>query len=239
MEVLNMTSPAMKVFSGGKIPVVIGLMIVLLLGGLSGCALNTPKVDRTYVETIPDKESYLLSKLDERFENPNVHCELGRYYQSEGKWKKAEYHFKTALGFDPAHRKTQAAYVKMLVDEGQTDKADQTIQRYQRQLVDDPIQLVELAMVLADEKMDTYAISCFDKALLLNPSSFEANKQIGMFYLARDEDDKARDFLTKSFELNPNQAEVAGALGRLGVVVEVPVHYQAQTQEEQLQDSGT
>jgi len=236
-----MTSPAIKVFSGGKIPVVIGLMIVLLLGGLSGCALKTPKVDRTYVETIPDKESYLLSKLDERFENPNVLCELGRYYQSEGKWEKAEYYFKTALGFDPAHRKTQAAYVNMLVAKGENAKADQTVQRYQRQLVNEPLKLVELAMVLADEKMDVYAISCFDKALQIAPTSFEANKQVGMFYLNRDENTKAKGYLTKSFELNPNQAEVAGALGRLGVVVEVPVHYQAQEQmqEQTQQDSGT
>jgi Flp pilus assembly protein TadD len=234
-----MTSAARKVFSGGKIPLVIGLMMFLILGELSGCALQSPDVDRTYVDTIPDKESYLLSKLDQRFENPEVHCELGRYYQSEGKWDKAEYHFKTALGFDPAHRETQAAYVKMLKDKGDRTAADQAIQRYQRQLATDSEQMVYLAVALADEHLDSYAVSCFERALQIDPTSWDANKQIGMFYMNHDERDKAKDYLSKSFKLNPNQPVVANALGLLGVVVEVPVHYQAQTEEETVQESGT
>lgn len=239
-----MTSATTKVFSGGKIPLVIGLLIALFLGMLSGCALHSPEVDRTYVETIPDKENYLLSKLDQRFENPAVHCELGRYYQSEGKWEKAEYHFKTSLGFDPAHRETQAAYVKMLLDKGDRATADQTVERYQRQLGTAPLEMVKLAMALATERMDAYAISCYEKALLLDPVSFETNKQIGMFYWTRDENSKAKNYLTKSFELNPNQPLVANTLGLMGVVVEVPVIYQdfeVQTpaQDEALKESGT
>ncbi len=166
-----------------------------------------------------------MSKLELRFENPVVHCELGRFYQSEGKWEKAEYHFKTALGFDPAHRESQAAYVKMLVDKGDRSAANQTVDRYQRQLGTAPLEMVRLAMALAAEKMDAYAISCYDKALQLDPASFEANKQIGMFYWTRNENSKAKDYLTKSFKLNPNQPLVANTLGLLGVVVEVPVHY--------------
>jgi tetratricopeptide (TPR) repeat protein len=222
----------MRKIAGRNAPLVLGLVCVSLFGGIAGCGLQSPDIDRDYVNSIPDKESYLLDKLSKRFENPDVHCELGRYYHSEGKWAKAQYHFDVALGFDPAHRATQAAYVKMLLDKGDRSEADQRVQRYQKQLLNAPLEMINLATALGKENLDTYALSCFNKALQIAPYSYEANKQMGLYYLTRKNDERAREFLTKSFELNPNQPEVAGALGRLGVVVEVPVKYQAQTTAE-------
>lgn len=234
-----MTGEAVRMVAGCKAPLVKGVIFVLCMGVLSGCGLHSPDIDRDYINSIPDKESYLLDKLDQRFENPEVHCELGRYYHSESKWTKAQYHFDTALGFDPSHRPSQAAFLKMLIAKGDMAGAEQTLQRYQRQLFSAPQAMVSLAVALAEENLDTYALSCFSKALQLAPHSFEANKQLGMYYLAREDAERAREYLTKSFELNPNQPEVAGALGRLGVVVEVPVKYQAQTEEPVMKQPGT
>lgn len=233
-----MTGEAVRAVAGRKAPLVIGFVLVLIVGGLSGCGLQSQEIDRAYVDSIPDKETYLLNQLDLRFENPDAHCELGRFYHSEGKWKKAQYHFKTALGFNPAHRPTQAAYIKMLTDQGQQNTAAENLERYQRQLWKAPMELVRLALALSEEKMDAYAVSCFNQALQISPHSFEVNKQVGLYYLKREENDRAREYLTKSFELNPNQPEVAGALGRLGVVVEVPIKYQAQTQKENQEDTN-
>ena len=234
-----MTGEAVRAVAGRKAPLVIGLVVFLITWGLSGCGLRSQEIDRDYVNSIPDKESYLLGQLDRKFESPDVHCELGRFYHSEGKWQKAHYHFNTALGFDPAHRPAQAAYIKMLAAQGNQSLADGTLNRYQRQLWQAPLEMVRLAMALSAEKMDPQALSCFAKALQIAPNSFEVNKQVGMYYLKRDDNERAQEYLKKSFELNPNQPEVAGALGRLGVAVEVPVKYQAQTQEETQKESGT
>ena len=54
----------------------------------------------------------------------------------------------------------------------------------------------------------------------MSPNSAEINKQIGYYYLSKNDNVRAKDFLIRSFDLNRNQPEVAGELGRLGVVIE-------------------
>jgi tetratricopeptide (TPR) repeat protein len=70
--------------------------------------------------------------------------------------------------------------------------------------------------------MDDYALRCFRQALDADQNSFEANKQIGFYYRDKGDTAKAKQYLLRSFELNPRQPDVAGALGKLGVVVELP-----------------
>ena len=70
--------------------------------------------------------------------------------------------------------------------------------------------------------LDEYALRCFRQALETAPDSAEANKQIGFYYLGKGNEAQAKTYLQRSFELDPAQADVAGALGRMGVVVESP-----------------
>jgi len=56
----------------------------------------------------------------------------------------------------------------------------------------------------------------------LAPNSAKINRQIGYYYLSKNDKNRAKDYLTRSFQLNPNQPEVAGELGRLGVGVKIP-----------------
>jgi hypothetical protein len=53
-------------------------------------------------------------------------------------------------------------------------------------------------------------------------SSAENFKQIGYYYLSKSDKVRARDFLTRSFEIKPNQADVALTLGQLGVEIKIP-----------------
>jgi len=48
------------------------------------------------------------------------------------------------------------------------------------------------------------------------------HKQIGYYYLSKREQVRAEEYLRRSFQLDPYQAEVAGELGRLGIVVQIP-----------------
>ena len=42
------------------------------------------------------------------------------------------------------------------------------------------------------------------------------------FYLTRKNNEKAQLHFSRSFQLNPNQPDVAGELGRMGVTIETP-----------------
>ena len=192
------------------------------IGLLAGCPLDQTAGPTTPARSIPDKETYLLSQLQVRFQDPDVHCELGRYYLSEGVLDKARYHIETALGFDPAHRQSQAAFVKVLMAQGNSQQAGQMAARYQQQLLRSPVEMVKLAKAFGEEGLNEYALSCFNKALEADPTSAEANRQLGYYYLIRNDNAHALEYFTQSFKLNPNQPDVAGELGRMGVVVETP-----------------
>jgi len=169
-----------------------------------------------------EKKAYLLRQLGKKFENPGVHFELGRLYQAEGEFDRAEYHYNVALGFDPAYRVVQAVMVKMLVDNGNAVDAQEYVDAYMSQASGSAMASLQLARAFANEGLDEYALAGYEQALRLGPDLPEVNKQVGYYYLGKADEDRAKEYLTRSFRLNPNQADVAGELGRLGVVVEVP-----------------
>ncbi len=201
------------------------LLLVCIFAGLfvfacGGC--SNPSVIPHSTGSIPDKETYLLNRLDQKFENSEVHCELGRFYLSEGRWDKANYHLNVALGFDPSHRDCQAAFISMLEKQGKSSEAALYVGRYQGQLFSSPTQLVKLGKAFADEGLDVYALSTFQKALQIDPDDAAANKHLGLYYLSRHKADQAKQYLSRSFDLNPNQPDVAGELGLMGVIVQTP-----------------
>jgi tetratricopeptide (TPR) repeat protein len=79
--------------------------------------------------------------------------------------------------------------------------------------------------------LDEYALTCYQQALRLAPNSAKINRQIGYYYLSKGNKAQGKDYLSRSFQLNPNQPDVAGELGRLGVVVKVPRKVQKQTKK--------
>src|SRR4030042_1095662 len=93
------------------------LVCVLLLVGCNGRGVKSSEGDIS-VASSTDKKSRLINELDRKFENPNVHFELGQLYRGEGLWTQAQYHYETALRFDPANRAAQAALVRLLPDRG-------------------------------------------------------------------------------------------------------------------------
>ena len=164
----------------------------------------------------------LLYQLERKFENPDVHCKLGQLYCDEGQYAKAEYHFNTALAFDPVHRPTQAAMVNVFAKRGDKAKAQLYADMYIKQAASSVSQLLQLGQAFQRQDSDEYALTCYQQALGLSPDSPEANKHMGYYYLAKADSSRAQEYLTRSFQANPNQPDVALELGRLGVVVETP-----------------
>jgi len=196
--------------------------ISLVICVLAGCRTPSNPSRNRAMDTIPDKESYLLSELKTRYQNAEAHCELGRYYLNQGSMDKAKFHLETALGFDSALRPAQAAYIR-LTSELEGEMAGQRLcAEYQRPLLSSVPEMIKLANALGDEGLDTLSLSCFQRILSIQPNSAEAHRQLGYFYLARKDNEKAKLHFSRSFEANPNQPDVAGELGRMGVTIETP-----------------
>lgn len=169
------------------------------------------------------RKGQLLRQLERRFENPQAHYELGRIYHADGLWVKAEAQYRTAVGFDPVLWSGEAAVVRLLIDAGNASKAarsaDAAIERAQIFKVN---ALLELAKAFQEQRLDEYALKCHNRALAKAPESAAVYKTIGYYYLSKHDLAKAEMYLRQSFEIDPYQAEVAGELGRLGIIVEVP-----------------
>ena len=105
---------------------------------------------------------------------------------------------------------------------GNKAKAEQEASSYIRQAAISVNETLKLGWEFEQLGMDDYALRCYKQAIAAAPDSDAANKQIGMYYLHKNDSASAKQYLMKSFELNPRQPDVAGELGRLGVVVQTP-----------------
>ncbi|AQT67314.1 lipoprotein NlpI [Anaerohalosphaera lusitana] len=168
------------------------------------------------------RKTELLEKIEKDYDNAELHYELGKIYQADGLWQKAETQFSRAIGFDPVHRKAEAALVKTLTLAGEEDRAAPLAKNYLSQAQYSPEASLRLGRAFQQEGLNDYAITAYKQALDLAPNSAGLNKQIGYYYLAQGDKVRAEEYLRRSFQLNPNQPEVAGELGRMGVIVQVP-----------------
>ena len=206
---------------------IFALFVCTLL--LTGCVettesgkIKTPQDTRITQSLGQEEKQKLLRAIERRFENPDAHFELGQVYQAEGKLIAAEYHYNTALRFDPVHRDAQAAMVKMLNNSGDTTKAKLLADTYMKEVAKSAAGSRTLAMAFQKQGLDEYVLPCFQQSLRLEPNSHETYKQIGSYYLIKNDNIRARDFLSRSFELDPTQADVARKLGQLGVEIKIP-----------------
>jgi tetratricopeptide (TPR) repeat protein len=184
--------------------------------------IQTPGVGKVTQTLSEEKKQELLKTVQRRFENPQAHYELGQIYRNEGLLVSAEYHYNTALRFDPVHREAQAAMVKMLTDSGETAKAKQLAVTYMGEVSSSAAGARRLGLAFQKEGLDEYALACYQEALRLEPSSAESYKLMGYYYLSKNDKVLAREYLSRSFELKRNQPDVALTLGQLGVEIKIP-----------------
>lgn len=196
-------------------------VVWVLIAGmcLSGCSFFQKK--ESPLKGLSEKEK-LQQQLDRKFENPEVHYKLGSIYHVEGLYDKAEYHYRTALGFDPVLYKSQAAIVKVLLDKGQIPASKMAADLYMNQAAVSAEASMLLGKGFQERGMDEYALACYQQALVQEPNSAVLFRQIGYYYLGKGDKVRAEENLRRSFQLDPYQSEVAGELGRMGVMVQIP-----------------
>lgn len=196
--------------------------LLLVLVGCESQEMKAAEAERFRKLPAEARKANLQQSLDIRFENPVAHYELAQLYHAEGLWSKAEYHYNIALSFDPANADAQAAMVKLFLDSGDTAKAKNYANTYVNDVSSSDIQSLRLAMAFEKQQLDEYALTCYQQALNLAPDSARISKQMAYYYLGKNDKDRAKEYLVRSFQLDPKQPEVAGELGRLGVEVKIP-----------------
>ncbi len=195
------------------------LVCTFLLGGCNGKAKATKDIGKTASER---RKAEMLRQIDRNFDDVDAHFRLGQLYQADGLWSQAENQYSVALSFEPAHKRAQAARVKTLMAEGDTTKATMLVEEYIGQASVSAAASLRLAMAFQEQALDDYALRCYQQALNLAPTSAKINRQIGYYYLSRGNREMAMGYLSRSFQLDRNQPEVARELGKMGVAVRIP-----------------
>lgn len=192
---------------------------VILAGCNNKSQVSTDSLTRTEAQT---RKSELLTTIAAKYENPEAHYKLGKIYHREGSMQRAEFHYNVAMGFDPMHHRAQAAMVRLMKDRQEPQKAQVAADMYINQAAVNSNSLMALGRGFQRERLDDYALRCYQQAQTLSPNSAPIYKQLGYFYLGKGDKVRGESNLRRSFELNPDQPDVASDLGRMGVKVQVP-----------------
>lgn len=198
------------------------LAFAVILAGCNKGTTTSPGNNELEPVVYTGKQAPMLEKLDERFQNPSTHFELGQSYRAEGNVTKAKYHFENAIRFDPTHRPAQAALTKVLIDGGEKVEAEVGANRYIARAGYSLEETMRLAGCFEGEGLTDYAVSCYRQAVRKWPEAPDGYRELGLYYMSKGDDEAAKDYLKRSFRLDPTQSEIAGHLGRLGVIVRIP-----------------
>ena len=200
------------------------ILSLVLAFVLVGCE-STPTASDSANEATAIQQSQkaqLLEQIDQKYENPEAHYQLGKLSYAEGQLDKADFEYRVALGFNPVHYRAQAGVVKVATDQKQTERAQIIAELYISQAAVSAPASVRLGKAFQNEELGAYAISCYYQATGLTPKSPEPYKLLGYYYLGENDQVRAEENFRRSFELDPYQTDVAGELGRMGVIIGLP-----------------
>ena len=211
-----------------RMPIVTLLAVALLL---AGCTETEKGPTGGGVVTTADRKVALRSAIDQRFENPRAHYELGKIYRDEGLWEQAEFHFGVVTRIAPTHWPARAALVRLLTDRKRTADASVAVRSFVGQTAS-PVELMRLTQAFRNEGLEGPALEALQEGLKRWPDSALIYKQLGLYYLAKEDHRQAEQYLRRSFELDGHQPDVAYELGKLGVIIETPKPKNAPPQEQ-------
>lgn len=195
---------------------------VLSLVFISGCGGQKKDKDVIVPAAAELKKEDLEKRVARKWNDANAHYELGKLYQEEGQWRKAEREFLAALGQNPVHWESAAAAVRTRFAAGDEKDSGILAENYIKQSSYSASASLLLGKAFQREGFDSYALTCYEQALRIAPDSAELNKCVGYYYLHKNDEVRGVSYLRRSFDINPRQGDVARALGKLGWKVELP-----------------
>jgi len=202
------------------------LTVLIVLAGVvaaGGCQKPRTKAHREVIAPTSTelRKTELIQLQAKRYGEPDVHYELGKIYQGEGLWDKAITEFRVAKGYNPVHWDAAAAIVKSHLLAGKQDLSLLSAENYINEASYSASSSLLLGKAFQKEFMEEEALECYKQALRIAPDSAGLNKHVGFYYLSKKDYVRAEQYLRRSFEISPS-AEVSGALGRLGIAVQIP-----------------
>lgn len=168
------------------------------------------------------EKARLQRKLETKFENPQVHYDLAEIYRNDGMWDKAMYHYNLALRFEPSRADAKAAIIKLYRMKGQPERAAIAADIYMNQAAASAEKLLLLGNAFRKHGLEELAFKSYQEALKLAPNSAALHRQIGYYYLSKGDQVRAREAFRRSFDIDPYNADVAGQLGKMGVIIQMP-----------------
>ena len=201
---------------------ILTVSVSLLLSGCGGNSQKEADLNKIPLSSAEVQKEDLRQRLEVKYSDADAHYQLGKLYQADGLWDRAENEFTLATGFDPANWKAEAAKAKVLLQQDDKNMAALSAEHATNRARVSAESSLLLGKAFQKEELDEYAVACYNQALTLAPSSAALHKQIGYYYLSKNDKARAEEYLRRSFQLNPYQAEVAGELGRMGVIVQIP-----------------
>ena len=202
---------------------------LILVTTFSGCASKSKR--QALATEAEARKIELLRRIERDYEDAEAHYELGKLYQIDGLWNKAEFEFNRAVGFNPGLWRAEAAIVKVLIQSGSEERARLAAEHCMNRSSFSAEASVLLGKGFQNEELDDYALACYQQALSLAPESAGIHKQIGYYYLSKGNLALAEEYLKRSFQLDRYQPEVAEELGRLGVAIEIPRKIEGNTKK--------
>ena len=126
------------------------------------------------------------------------------------------------MGFAPSQRGGQEGVLRLRKNPKEPRRPQGTADLYINQAAASPDALMALGRSFQREKLDDLALTSYQRALAMAPNTASIHKQLGYFYLAKNDQVRAEGYFRRSFEIDPNQPDVAAELGRMGVQVTIP-----------------
>lgn len=170
---------------------------------------------------IGEAMTYYRKACELQPETAMFHYNLGVAYQEKKEFGQAVQSYRNALKFDPKDKKILTMLAGALKEKGKGGSKEelQEAERIFREMVSsdtsDVVSLTNLGKVLQDLGNTPEALTCFQKALDLNPDFDEAHFAIADLYQHTDKFEEALIHYRRAIAINPRFIEAYNNLGVL------------------------
>jgi len=147
--------------------------------------------------------------------SPDIYYNLGRAYHELGDAVNAEINYDHCLALDPNHSKCRHAQVVLLLEQGRSEEAYASVQRWLAADPANPEPLVELAWLQRQFGRTEQARQQLRYALALDPQHPRALAELGAIYEAEGRPQRALVVYQRALAASPNQTQLATKIAQL------------------------
>ena len=201
--------------------------VILALVVFTGCTMDSVTLNRKaqvyishgqYVEA----ETLLKKSVKINYENSSSHYWLGQCHQAQGRQENAVWEYGIAVRFDPTLEVAQIALIRGLHDSGQVEKSVEATDIFLTHKDAPTDYFMQMGKTFLDLQMQQQGILAYMAAARTDPHSAVPFITVADYLFGKGDNEKAAEYLTRGFIVNPVHPGLAQRLGQLGLKVDVP-----------------